>query len=88
MKGEVMDEGYNGWANWETWVVNLWLANDEGLYRSTLEAMKARRPDEAIQELVREMLDEPAGLKGDIIGRALSAVDWAEIARGFREDAE
>jgi hypothetical protein len=24
------DEKYNGWTNYETWVVNLWMGNDEG----------------------------------------------------------
>jgi len=28
---------YNGWKNWETWNVALWLGNNESLYRSAIE---------------------------------------------------
>lgn len=28
------DSSYNGWSNYETWVVNLWLGNDEGSYET------------------------------------------------------
>lgn len=29
------EQGYQGWKNYPTWCVNLWLGNDEGLYNAT-----------------------------------------------------
>ena len=29
--------GYNGWKNYETWCVALWIGNDEGSYNYALE---------------------------------------------------
>ena len=34
------DETYNGWKNYPTWVVNLWLSNDEGSYHATHEVVR------------------------------------------------
>ena len=30
------DKTYNGWSNYETWLVALWFNNDEDTYRCTL----------------------------------------------------
>jgi len=32
------DTSYNGWTNYETWNVALWINNDEGLYHLAQEA--------------------------------------------------
>jgi hypothetical protein len=31
------DQTYNGWANYPTWAVNLWMANERGLYNLVRE---------------------------------------------------
>lgn len=45
---------YNGWANYPTWCVNLWLSNDRGLYDMTLEAVQDEYRDAPEALNVRE----------------------------------
>jgi len=39
------DEGYNGWTNYETWCVHLWLSNEEGSYRYWREEAERHRKE-------------------------------------------
>lgn len=45
------DSSYNGWSNYETWVVNLWLGNDEGAY-TTCRSLTQRCFEEAVADEV------------------------------------
>jgi len=54
---------YNGWANYETWNVTLWIQNDEGLYNEAKQCAN-------YQELVDLLYDcgskeTPDGVKWD-----------------------
>jgi hypothetical protein len=56
---------YNGWTNYETWLVKLWLDNDQWSQEAMLELAEtyhsdlyglARAVEDAIRELVAEQL--------------------------------
>lgn len=76
--------GYNGWTNYETWLVALWLNNDQASYNA-LEALRTEsesdyRKAERLEELVRELYDfEPVGIVADLVNSAFRRVDWVEI---------
>ena len=39
------DDTYNGWSNRETWAVNLWLTNNEGIYCTLRERIATARDE-------------------------------------------
>lgn len=69
---------YNGWSNYETWLVALWLNNDQVSYELLLEARKhsGNICDQA--EWLKEELSA-SGLLADLVNAAFSRVDWTEV---------
>jgi hypothetical protein len=87
------DKSYNGWSNYETWCVKLWLDNEEGSQRDMERiATHARTEYEGAADLksyVQDMMPELGGtLWGDLLNSALDEVNWQEIVTGIREDDE
>ena len=89
---------YNGWKNWETWNVALWLGNDEGLYRAAVEdTRRANHGDKIDAEMADEIVsglmpDGTPDFKSEHHGqrkgaRLYSAVDWDAIADDLNEMA-
>lgn len=93
-------ETYNGWTNRETWLVNLWLGNDQATYSEVLDATRdaldTPHPRLTLADWLRDWLElqvsECCGTRyGFVTDLALAAsahVDWQEVADGWLSDAQ
>ena len=81
---------YNGWANYETWNLHLWLSNDEGSQAMAQELCQGVELYEAADRL-KDWADEyveglglAPSFASDLLVASLSSVDWRELAEAFR----
>ena len=79
LKKYMTDDSYNGYSNRETWIVALWLDNDEGLYEAANQCQSPSELEDMIDELRDELIGENANLITDLVNGALGRVDWREI---------
>jgi hypothetical protein len=107
------EKRYNGWTNYETWNVKLWMDNDEGSYRYYGEIAQEcydaaesgdtfTRDEQATLDLSDRLKDEyetsmndwleeskrSASMWADLLGAAMSEVNWHEIAEHLIDDVE
>ena len=80
---------YNGWYNYETWLLNLWY----GDYLQEVANENGGLDADQIETIVEEMLADAGelpenGFTADLINAALSQVNWEELAEHYNEDLE
>jgi len=76
------DKRYNGWTNYETWNVALWLDNDEGT-----QTMFAERAQELLDDEAQQAADEEISADiGDL--RAACTSPLADELENFVTDPE
>jgi hypothetical protein len=109
-----MSEKYNGYTNYETWVVNLWLDNEAGTHDYWLRmasyvykheakeqehfskmedaacilADKLKNDHEEAKDEILSNMKLESSLWADLLGAALSATNWHEIAENLLENVE
>jgi len=90
---------YNGYSNYPTWAVSLWIGNDEYLYRHYQELIGRYKEDGEVDlfNLADEMKDsfnennpliDESSVYSDLVNFALGEVNWDEIARNLVDDFE
>ena len=56
---------YNGWTNYETWVVNLWMDNEEGSYDYWREVAEDVYNNEAEEQKHFTKMEDAVGILAD-----------------------
>ena len=79
---------YNGWANYDTWNVMLWLDNDEALYKESclyFETVRRerKRPTYAGLQSWLVTRGKILGITPDGVGWMSHTLDMAELNRGI-----
>ena len=90
MQSQTAATEYNGWCNYETWCVNLWMTSDQSYYEQLCEIVSSHSvlnaQAEALEDWIRFEYDgEYSSLWADLINNSLAEVDWYEIVEMNQE---
>lgn len=78
---------FNGWTNWATWNVVLWIDNEEGWHEARRDAIRSAgsADPEAIADLCRELMGNATPDGCDL---SHQGIDWASIAERWAEELD
>lgn len=87
----------NGWANYPTWALSLWLTSDDGVQAEVEQLLRDAPEDEraeALSDYVVAQFEElgnphdmiSVGFAGDVFWWALDFVDFEAVARSLVGD--
>jgi|TARA_Y100001951_G_C11138991_1_gene182512 hypothetical protein len=88
------DNTYNGWANRETWLVNLWLTNEPNTEKTLIEIAESNselyEKSDQLKDFVYTLcMGENSEINGtasslvcDLVTNSLDSVDYREIILG------
>jgi hypothetical protein len=89
-----MSENYQGWTNYPTWAVALWIDNDEYMQNEVIEMASEWVDDDndlatlRIREWLFDFIEDnrpdlPPSMYSDLLGWAIEMVDLYELAEHY-----
>jgi len=88
-----MCQKYQGYENYETWCVSLWLNNSEADYEHFRELAKELKDVKKLAISIEneignygDELIESACLFKDLLNNSLEVVNWEEVAKDFLDE--
>lgn len=85
---------YNGWNNWETWNVNLWVDNEEPLYREKVRFLRCGNiTAETVERFCNDVFDNNGtpDMRTDereTVAEQWAKVDWEELTEAWQSEAK
>lgn len=96
-----MCRNYQGWSNYPSWVVALWIDNNEWMHTYSIEiasdwvdddeGLAIQRIADSLEEWIgTEIYDHMPnlGVANDLLNFAFDMVEWRELARHYLEIAK
>ena len=85
---------YNGWTNYETWTVKLWMDEScywEGIAEEYRDSDSGEKDIYGLAQRIKEEIEEnnplnEASMYSQLLNGALSEVNWREIAESLLEE--
>ena len=79
---------YNGWANKETWLVNLWLRERLQSHKDEGEALSADYIRDLVDDMATDVQYGQSGLMNDLLNTAMGEVNYWELEQHYMEDEQ
>lgn len=91
------DTKYNGWTNYESWSIALWIGNDRGTEELMEEFTNQARendpehPAYELSHMIKDYIEEnkpvtDASLYSDLLQAAINSANYYEIAEHYLDD--
>jgi hypothetical protein len=81
------DQTYEGWSNWATWNIELWINNNEYMYEEKIKLLKRHGSDitdDIVKDFVAEMFDDSK--TPDMDDNDVNNVNWEELATEWNHE--